>query len=56
MSRKKEEMFKLDNQITWYLKDYEEDKNKQKKIIERSNSELFYVFHKKDKNEETVCS
>ena len=56
MSKRKEEMFKLDNHITWYLKDYEEDKNKQKKIIERNNTELFYVFHREDKDEEDMCS
>jgi len=55
MSRKKEEMFKLDNQITWYLKDYEDDKKKQKKL-ERNNGELFYIFHKEEKDEETMRS
>jgi len=44
VSRKKEEIFKLDNTITWYLKDYEGDVQKQRKIIERNNGELFYIF------------
>lgn len=44
MSRKKQESFKLDNQITWYLKDYEGDVQKQRKIIEKANGELFYIF------------
>ena len=56
MSRRKEEMFKLDNHITWYLRDYEDDKQKQKKIVERNNGELFYIFHKEDKDEEDMRS
>jgi hypothetical protein len=42
--RKREESFKLDNSITYYLKDYVEDKNKQRKIIEKNNGSLFYIF------------
>ena len=44
MSRRKPESFKLDNHITYYLKDYEDDKEKKRKIIERNNGELFYIF------------
>lgn len=44
MSRKKEDGFKLDNSITYYLKDHEDDKNKQRKIIERVSGALYYVF------------
>ena len=43
-AHKKIESFKLDNSITYYLKDYVEDKNKQRKIIERNNGSLFYIF------------
>ena len=48
----KKDFFKLDNHITWYLKDYEDDKEKQKKIVERNNGQLFYIFHKEDKDED----
>jgi len=37
-------MFKLDNAITWYLKDHENDKEKQRKIISRNNGDLFFIF------------
>ena len=43
-AHKKIESFKLDNSITYYLKDYVDDKNKQRKIIERNNGSLFYIF------------
>jgi hypothetical protein len=52
MRKRQEEMFKLDNQITWYLKDHEDDLDKQRKIVERANSPLFYAFHREGKNEE----
>jgi hypothetical protein len=42
--KKKEESFKLDNNITYYLKDYVDDKDKQRKIIQRNNGDLFYIF------------
>ena len=42
--KKKEESFKLDNHITYYLKDYEDNKAKQRKIIENNNGSLFYIF------------
>mgnify|MGYP003350922092 CR=1 FL=1 len=54
MRKRKEEMFKLDNHITWYLKDHEDDVEKQKKVVEKSNSPLFYVFHKQ-KEEDDEC-
>ena len=44
MNRRKEESFKLDNHLTWYLKDYEDNKNKQRQIIERFSGPLYYVF------------
>lgn len=44
MRRRKDEPFKLDNSITWYLKDYEGNADKQRKIVERNNGELFYIF------------
>ena len=43
MRKRKEEMFKLDNHITWYLKD-ENDINKKRKIIEKSSGQLYYIF------------
>ena len=43
-AHKKIESFKLDNSITYYLKDYVDDKNKQRQIIERNNGSLFYIF------------
>jgi hypothetical protein len=42
--KKKEKSFRLDNHITYYLKDYVDDKDKQRKIIERNNGNLFYIF------------
>jgi len=42
--KKREEFFKLDNSITYYLKDYVDDRDKQRKIIERTNGDLFYIF------------
>ena len=42
--KKKEESFSLDNSITYYLKDYADDKTKQRKIIQRNNGDLFYIF------------
>ena len=42
--KKKEESFNLDNSITYYLKDYVDDKDKQRKIIQRNNGDLFYIF------------
>lgn len=44
MRRRKEDSFSLDNTITWYLKDHEGDVEKQRKIIEKANGELFYIF------------
>ena len=44
MNKRKEDSFKLDNSITYYLKDYADDKEKQRKIIQRNNGDLFYVF------------
>jgi hypothetical protein len=43
-NRRKEESFKLDNSITYYLKDYVDDRDKQRKIIQRNNGDLFYIF------------
>lgn len=55
---RKHEMFKLDKQITTVLKDYEEDVDKQRKIVERNNGALFYIFGTKlsteDKYERTM--
>ena len=42
--KRRGESFNLDNHITWYLKDYEDNKEKQRKLIERNNGELFYIF------------
>ena len=42
--KKKEESFKLDNSITYYLKDYEDAIHKKRKIIERSSGSLYYIF------------
>lgn len=44
MRRRKDDSFKLDNTITWYLKDHEGDVAKQRKIVEKNNGELFYIF------------
>jgi hypothetical protein len=44
VNKHKEDSFKLDNSITYYLKDYADDKDKQRKIIQRNNGDLFYVF------------
>jgi hypothetical protein len=44
VNKRKEESFKLDNSITYYLKDYVDDKDKQRRIIQRNNGDLFYVF------------
>ena len=44
MNKRKEEYFKLDNSITYYLKDYVDNKDKQRKIIQRNNGDLFYIF------------
>ena len=52
MRRKKEDSFKLYNNITWYLKDHEGDAEKQRKIIERNNGELFYIFKPLEENED----
>lgn len=54
--KKRTEDFKLDNHITWYLKDYEGNQEKQRKIIERNNGELFYIFKplEESKDERTV--
>ena len=43
-NRMKKEDFKLENHINWYLKDYEGNVEKQRKIVERTSGELFYVF------------
>ena len=42
--KKKEESFKLDNSITYYLKDYEDAIHKKRQIIERSSGSLYYIF------------
>ena len=42
--KKRTEDFKLDNHITWYLKDYEDDVHKKRKLIEKSSGELYYIF------------
>lgn len=52
MYNRKQEMFKLDQQITTVLKDYEEDADKQRKIVERNNGQLFYIFGTKLKRED----
>lgn len=44
MNKRKEDSFKLDNSITYYLKDYVDDKDKQRRIIQRNNGDLFYIF------------
>lgn len=41
--KKKEESFKLDNHITWYLKD-ENDVHKKRKLIEKCSGQLYYIF------------
>lgn len=41
---RKGESFKLDNSITYYLKDHVENRDKQRKIIQRNNGDLFYIF------------
>ena len=52
--KKKEESFKLDNSITYYLKDYVDDADKQRKIIQRNNGDLFYIF--KPRGETDGCN
>lgn len=52
MSRRKEDTFKLDNSITYYLKDYVDDKDKQRKIIQRNNGDLFYIFKPRGEQED----
>lgn len=47
--KKKEESFKLDNHITYYLNDYVDNKDKQRKIIENNNGSLFYIFTRERK-------
>ena len=47
--KKKKESFKLDNSITYYLNDYVDNKDKQRKIIENNNGSLFYIFTKERK-------
>lgn len=42
--RRNKEDFKLDNSITYYLKDYADNKDKQRKIIQKNNGDLFYIF------------
>lgn len=54
MGRRKEDTFKLDNSITYYLKDYVDDKNKQRKIIERNNGDLFYIFKPRGEEDEHI--
>jgi hypothetical protein len=44
VNKRKEDSFKLDNSITYYLKDYVDDKDKQRRIIQRNNGDLFYIF------------
>ena len=50
--KKKEESFKLDNHITYYLKDYVDDRDKQRKIIQRNNGDLFYIFKPRGEQED----
>ena len=50
--KKKEESFKLDNSITYYLKDYVDDRDKQRKIIQRNNGDLFYIFKPRGEQED----
>ena len=52
--KKREEFFKLDNSITYYLKDYVDDRDKQRKIIQRNNGDLFYIF--KPRGEANECN
>ena len=52
MSRRKEDTFKLDNSITYYLKDYVDDEDKQRKIIQRNNGDLFYIFKPRGEQED----
>ena len=42
--KKKEESFKLDNSITYYLNEHVNNKDEQRKIIENNNGSLFYIF------------
>lgn len=51
MSKRKEDAFKLDNSITYYLKDYVDDRDKQRKIIQRNNGDLFYIFKPTEERE-----
>lgn len=51
-NRRKPEMFKIDQQITSLLKDYEGEATKQRKIVEKNNGELFYIFGTKLPTEE----
>ena len=52
MSRCKQEMFKIDPQITTLLKDYEGNAEKQRRIVERNNGELFYIFKPLEESED----
>jgi hypothetical protein len=45
-------MFKIDPQITTLLKDYEGNAEKQRRIVERNNGELFYIFKPLEESED----
>jgi hypothetical protein len=42
--KRKGDMFKIEPQITTLLRDYEDNADKQRKIVERNNGALFYIF------------
>ena len=50
--KRKGDMFKIEAQITTLIKDYEENPDKQRKIVERNNGALFYIFGTKLSTEE----
>jgi hypothetical protein len=50
--KRKGDMFKIEPQITTLLKDYEGKPAKQRKIVERSNSALFYIFKPLEENKD----
>ena len=53
--KKREESFKLDNSITYYLKDYVDNTDKQRKIIQKNNGDLFYIFQPtEDRTDERI--
>jgi hypothetical protein len=42
--QRKTDMFRIEPQITTLLKDYEDDIDKKRKIIEKSSGPLYYIF------------